>query len=145
MRSIGLEHELHHAWTRNRVAYTWQELATHLKDVSISAQQGLDVPSNPQPQMPMRKLPQLGKLHSAWPGKFTCCGMCALFFVWHLMLSLQYCETLPRDHLDEYDAEMDFFDAEDELIESYLSPPPLPVSVDLPSKKSRRKRNGKST
>ena len=65
MRSIGLEHmELHHAWTRNRVAYTWQELATHLKDVSIPAQQGLDVPSNPQPQMPMRKLPQLGKLAS---------------------------------------------------------------------------------
>jgi len=57
---------------------------------------------------------------------------------------------VPRDNLitelvDEYDAEMDFFDAEDELIESYLSPPPLPVSVDLPSKKSRRKRNGRST
>jgi hypothetical protein len=55
MRSSGLGwKDLHHPRSKNRVNYTWQHLAAHLKDTIIPEQQNRTLPSSPQPLLGRR-------------------------------------------------------------------------------------------
>ncbi len=56
----------HHPWTRQGVAYTWEELAKHLKEIIYSKLPDFKIPDKePEPKMPFtRNLKQLGR-HAA--------------------------------------------------------------------------------
>jgi hypothetical protein len=61
--SLGVgKKEYHHAWSKNRIAYTWKDLANHLKENIYPSIKNHPIPnSEPQPKMPFRRpLPQLG-------------------------------------------------------------------------------------
>lgn len=55
--------DLHHPWSKQGVAYTWEHLAAHLKENIYSKLQDFEIPDKePEPKMPFtRPLKQLGR------------------------------------------------------------------------------------